>query len=128
MFFGIFNAEEASVLTTLGLHSLQHRGQEGAGIVSYDRNKFYNIRKQGLVGDNFNNNEILSSLPGRNAIGHVRYSTTGESRAENLQPLFANLSLGGFACAHNGNLTNTYSLKKELYLKVLFFKQLQIQN
>ena len=78
--FGISDAEEASVLTTLGLHSLQHRGQEGAGIVSYDGKKFYNIRKQGLVGDNFNDNEILSNLPGRNAIGHVRYSTTGESK------------------------------------------------
>ncbi len=82
--FGIFDAEEASVLTTLGLHSLQHRGQEGAGIVSYNGKKFYNIRKQGLVGDNFNNNEVLSNLPGRHAIGHVRYSTTGESKAENL--------------------------------------------
>ena len=85
--FGIFDAEEASVLTTLGLHSLQHRGQEGAGIVSYDGKKFYNVRKQGLVGDNFNDNEVLSNLPGRHAIGHVRYSTTGESKAENLQPL-----------------------------------------
>ena len=120
--FGIFDAEEASVLTTLGLHSLQHRGQEGAGIVSYDGKKFYNIRKQGLVGDNFNDNEVLSNLPGRNAIGHVRYSTTGESKAENLQPLFANLSLGGFACAHNGNLTNTDSLKKELVSKGAIFQ------
>ena len=120
--FGIFDAEEASVLTTLGLHSLQHRGQEGAGIVSYDGKKFYNIRKQGLVGDNFNDNEVLSNLPGRHAIGHVRYSTTGDSKAENLQPLFANLSLGGFACAHNGNLTNTDSLKKELVSKGAIFQ------
>ena len=119
--FGIFDTEEASVLTTLGLHSLQHRGQEGAGIVSYDGKKFYNIRKQGLVGDNFNDNAVLSNLPGRHAIGHVRYSTTGDSKAENLQPLFANLSLGGFACALNGNLTNTDSLKKE-FLNVLVEK------
>ncbi len=112
--FGIFGTEEASVLTTLGLHSLQHRGQEGAGIVSFDGNKFHSVRKQGLVGDNFNNTNILSQLPGKTAIGHVRYSTTGESKPENLQPLFANLAIGGFACAHNGNLTNTYSIKKKL--------------
>ena len=112
--FGIFGTDEASVLTTLGLHSLQHRGQEGAGIVSFDGNSFHSVRKQGLVGDNFNNKNILSQLPGKTAIGHVRYSTTGESKPENLQPLFANLAIGGFACAHNGNLTNTYSIKKKL--------------
>ena len=112
--FGIFGTEEASVLTTLGLHSLQHRGQEGAGIVSFDGQSFHSVRKQGLVGDNFNNTDILSQLPGKTAIGHVRYSTTGESKPENLQPLFANLAIGGFACAHNGNLTNTFSIKKQL--------------
>ncbi len=112
--FGIFGTEEASVLTTLGLHSLQHRGQEGAGIVSFDGNNFHSIRKQGLVGDNFNNTDILSQLPGKTAIGHVRYSTTGNSKPENLQPFFANLALGGFSCAHNGNLTNTHSLRKKL--------------
>ena len=112
--FGIFGTEEASVLTTLGLHSLQHRGQEGAGIVSFDGNNFHSIRKQGLVGDNFNNTEILSQLPGKTAIGHVRYSTTGNSKPENLQPFFANLALGGFSCAHNGNFTNTHSLRKKL--------------
>ena len=112
--FGIFGTEEASVLTTLGLHSLQHRGQEGAGIVSFDGRNFHSVRKQGLVGDNFNNTDILSQLPGKTAIGHVRYSTTGESKPENLQPLFANLAMGGFACAHNGNLTNTFSIKKQL--------------
>ena len=112
--FGIFGTEEASVLTTLGLHSLQHRGQEGAGIVSFDGQNFHSVRKQGLVGDNFNNTNILSQLPGKTAIGHVRYSTTGESKPENLQPLFANLAMGGFACAHNGNLTNTFSIKKQL--------------
>ena len=112
--FGIFNTDEASVHTVLGLHSLQHRGQEGAGIVSYDGKNFFSVKKQGLVGDNFNNTKTLSQLPGKTAIGHVRYSTTGESKSENLQPLFANLALGGFACAHNGNLTNTYSLRKQL--------------
>ena len=112
--FGIFGIDEAAVLTTLGLHSLQHRGQEGAGIVSYDGEKFHSVKRAGLVGDNFNNAETLAKLPGRSAIGHVRYSTTGDSTQENIQPLFANLAAGGFACAHNGNLTNTISLKKEL--------------
>tara|TARA_B100000965_G_C19560450_1_gene744238 strand:+ start:46 stop:1461 length:1416 start_codon:yes stop_codon:yes gene_type:complete len=112
--FGIFGSDEAAVHTALGLHSLQHRGQEGAGIVSFDGESFFSVRKQGLVGDNFTSTETLSQLPGKTAIGHVRYSTTGESKTENLQPLFANLALGGFACAHNGNLTNTISLKKQL--------------
>ena len=112
--FGIFGCEEASIYTTLGLHSLQHRGQEGAGIVSYDGKKFHTIRKNGLVADNFNNSITLSKLPGKNAIGHVRYSTSGESKIENLQPLFADLSIGGFACSHNGNLTNTKIIKKAL--------------
>ncbi|RAP24993.1 amidophosphoribosyltransferase [Candidatus Marinamargulisbacteria bacterium SCGC AG-343-K17] len=112
--FGIFGIDEAAVLTTLGLHSLQHRGQEGAGIVTYDGDQFHSVRRQGLVGDNFNDADTLSKLPGRQAIGHVRYSTTGESKQENLQPLFANLAAGGFACAHNGNLTNTISLRKQL--------------
>ena len=112
--FGVFGVDESAVLTTLGLHSLQHRGQEGAGIVTFDDNKFHNVKKEGLVGDNFNDAETLKKLPGKNAIGHVRYSTTGDSKLENIQPLFANLALGGFACAHNGNLTNTNILKKEL--------------
>ena len=112
--FGIFDIDEASVLTTLGLHSLQHRGQEGAGIVSYDGESFHSVKREGLVGDNFNNADTLDKLPGRHAVGHVRYSTTGDSKLENIQPFFANLALGGFACAHNGNLTNTNSLKKEL--------------
>ncbi|RAP32280.1 amidophosphoribosyltransferase [Candidatus Marinamargulisbacteria bacterium SCGC AG-414-C22] len=112
--FGVYGVAEAAVLTTLGLHSLQHRGQEGAGIVSFDGKKFHSIKKEGLVGDNFNDADTLSKLPGKNAIGHVRYSTTGDSKLENIQPLFANLALGGFSCAHNGNLTNTNGLKKEL--------------
>ena len=112
--FGIFGIDEAAVLTTLGLHSLQHRGQEGAGIVSYDGANFHSVKKEGLVGDNFNTPETLAKLPGKNALGHVRYSTTGDSKLENIQPFFANLALGGFSCAHNGNLTNTDVLKKEL--------------
>ncbi|RAP30287.1 amidophosphoribosyltransferase [Candidatus Marinamargulisbacteria bacterium SCGC AG-343-D04] len=112
--FGAFGLEESSVLATLGLHSLQHRGQEGAGIVTFDGESFYSVKKEGLVGENFNNVETLNKLPGKNAIGHVRYSTTGDSKPENIQPLFANLALGGFSCAHNGNLTNTKRLKREL--------------
>ena len=112
--FGIFDIDEASVLTTLGLHALQHRGQEGAGIVSYDGDTFHAVKKEGLVSDNFNNASTLDKLPGRRAIGHVRYSTTGDSKLANVQPLFANLSAGGFACAHNGNLTNTLELRRAL--------------
>ncbi|MBI60360.1 amidophosphoribosyltransferase [bacterium] len=112
--FGIFDIDEASVLTTLGLHALQHRGQEGAGIVSYDGDTFHAVKKEGLVSDNFNNASTLDKLPGRRAIGHVRYSTTGDSKLANVQPLFANLSAGGFACAHNGNLTNTRELRRAL--------------
>ena len=111
--FGVYGIEEASVLTTLGLHALQHRGQEGAGIVSFDGN-FHTIKREGLVGDNFNNADTLAKLPGMNAVGHVRYSTTGSSNLDNVQPLFANLASGGFACAHNGNLTNTVALTDQL--------------
>ena len=112
--FGIFGSPDASTLTTLGLHALQHRGQEGAGIVTFDGDKFNGVRRPGLVGDNFNKPEIISRLPGRNAIGHVRYSTTGDSILKNIQPLFADLAFGGFACAHNGNLTNASMLRKNL--------------
>ena len=112
--FGIFGSPDASSLTTLGLHALQHRGQEGAGIVTFDGDKFNGVRRPGLVGDNFNKPEIISRLPGRNAIGHVRYSTTGDSILKNIQPLFADLAVGCFACAHNGNLTNASMLRKNL--------------
>jgi len=112
--FGIFDIDEAAVLTALGLHSLQHRGQEGAGIVSFDGDQFHSVKREGLVGDNFNKQDTLNQLPGRRAVGHVRYSTTGDSKLANVQPLFANLAAGGFACAHNGNLTNTKVLTKQL--------------
>lgn len=112
--FGVFGLDEAAVLTTLGLHALQHRGQEGVGIVSYDGQAFHSVKKEGLVGDHFSDADTLARLPGRQAIGHIRYSTTGGSSIENIQPLFADLAAGGFACAHNGNLTNTLRLRKEL--------------
>ena len=85
--FGIFGSPDASTLTTLGLHALQHRGQEGAGIVTFDGNGFHGVRRTGLVGDNFNKPEIIDRLKGRNAIGHVRYSTTGDSISRNMQSL-----------------------------------------
>ena len=117
--FGIFNHKDAVVLTQLGLHSLQHRDQEGARIVSCNREKFIFIRKTSLVGENFNNLDIIDQLKSKYAIGHVRYSTSGSSLKENIQPLFANLAAGGFACAHNWNLTNTEFLRKQLIKEVL---------
>ena len=120
--FGIFGSPDASALTALGLHALQHRGQEGAGIVSFDGEKFHGVRRPGLVGDHFNKQEVIDRLKGSNAIGHVRYSTTGDSILKNIQPLYADLMSGGFACAHNGNLTNTDSLKKELVSKGAIFQ------
>ncbi len=112
--FGVFGHPDATTLTALGLHALQHRGQEAAGIVSYDGKQFHSERRLGLVGDNFTRSEIIDRLSGHNAIGHVRYATSGDTILRNVQPLFAELSLGGMAIAHNGNLTNAYSIKKEL--------------
>jgi len=112
--FGIFRHADAPTLTVLGLHALQHRGQEGAGIVSHDGTKFYAERRMGLVGDKLNRKEVIEQLKGTAAIGHVRYSTTGDSVLRNVQPLFADLDSGGFALGHNGNLTNALSLRREL--------------
>jgi len=112
--FGIFGHPDAAAITALGLHALQHRGQEAAGIVSYDSKRFYSERRLGLVGDNFSRREVIDRLPGTLAIGHVRYSTTGETILRNVQPLFAELEGGGFAIGHNGNLTNGIALRKAL--------------
>ena len=112
--FGIFGSPDAATLTTLGLHALQHRGQEGAGIVTFDGDSFHGTRRPGLVSDFFTKENIIKKLVGRNAIGHVRYSTTGDSILKNIQPLYADLSSGGFACAHNGNLTNASLLRNNL--------------
>ncbi|MET0313410.1 MAG: amidophosphoribosyltransferase, partial [Hansschlegelia sp.] len=112
--FGVFGHPEASALTALGLHALQHRGQEAAGIVSFDNQRFHAERRLGLVGDHFSDAQTIGRLPGRQAIGHNRYSTTGETILRNVQPLFAELDSGGFAVAHNGNLTNAQTLRKEL--------------
>src|SRR3954465_6774790 len=112
--FGIFGHTEASAITALGLHALQHRGQEAAGIVSFDGGRFHSERRLGLVGDTFSRREVIERLPGTSAVGHVRYSTTGETILRNVQPLFAELNAGGFAVAHNGNLTNGLSLRRDL--------------
>ncbi len=112
--FGVFNHPDAAALTALGLHALQHRGQEAAGIVSFDGERFQSERRLGLVSDNFTKASVIDRLEGTSAIGHVRYSTTGETALRNVQPLFADLAGGGFACAHNGNLTNALTLRNEL--------------
>jgi len=112
--FGIFGHPDAAAITALGLHALQHRGQEAAGIVSFDGKRFHSERRMGLVGDNFSRREVIDRLPGTTAVGHVRYSTTGETILRNVQPLFAELDAGGFAIGHNGNLTNGLSLRRAL--------------
>ncbi len=112
--FGIFGHAEASAHTALGLHALQHRGQEAAGIVSYDNKQFYTHRALGLVGDNFNSADIIGKLKGNIAIGHNRYSTTGDTLLRNVQPLYGDFSFGGLAVAHNGNLTNAMTLRRQL--------------
>jgi amidophosphoribosyltransferase len=112
--FGIFGHPDAAAITALGLHALQHRGQEAAGIVSFDGKRFHSERRLGLVGDTFARREVIDRLPGTSAVGHVRYSTTGETILRNVQPLFAELNAGGFAIGHNGNLTNGIKLRRDL--------------
>jgi amidophosphoribosyltransferase len=112
--FGISNHEDASALVALGLHALQHRGQEGCGIVSFDGKNYHSEKRQGLVGDHFTNPKTLKNLPGDFAIGHNRYSTTGETSLRNIQPFFADLHVGGLSIAHNGNLTNALALRENL--------------
>jgi amidophosphoribosyltransferase len=112
--FGIFGHPDAAPITALGLHALQHRGQEAAGIVTFDGKRFHSERRLGLVGDNFSRLDVIRRLPGSSATGHVRYSTTGETILRNVQPLFAELEGGGFAIGHNGNLTNGLTLRRQL--------------
>ena len=112
--FGISNVNDASTLTALGLHALQHRGQEGCGIVSYDGKKYHSEKRFGLVGDNFNDEKVIKKLPGKYAIGHNRYSTTGGTALRNVQPFFADTNAGGIGVAHNGNLTNAITLRNKL--------------
>ncbi len=112
--FGIYGHSEAAALAALGLHALQHRGQEAAGIVTHDGTQFHAHRGIGLVGDIFADQAVIARLKGSTAIGHTRYSTTGEPMLRNVQPLFAELEIGGLGIAHNGNLTNAHSVRKEL--------------
>ena len=112
--FGISNSDDAAALTALGLHALQHRGQEGCGIVSFDGEKYHSEKRFGLVGDNFNKEKVLKNLLGKYAIGHNRYSTTGENTLRNIQPFFADTNAGGIGVAHNGNLTNSVTLRNKL--------------
>lgn len=112
--FGIFGIPEAADYAVLGLHALQHRGQEAVGIVSSNGTEFFPYRAQGLVGDTFSDPELVKTLEGPSAIGHVRYATTGGVGLQNVQPLFAELNTGGLALAHNGNLTNADHLREKL--------------
>ena len=120
--FGVWGAENANYLTYLGLHSLQHRGQEGAGIVANDGKRLRTYRNLGLLTQVFSKPEFLNSLVGDSAIGHVRYSTAGENKIENVQPLLFDFTDSQIALAHNGNLTNAITLKKELEEKGHIFK------
>jgi len=111
---GVWNSPDAAALTALGLHALQHRGQEATGIVAFDGQKFNMHRGLGLVGDNFGDAKVITGLPGRNAIGHNRYATTGDTVLRNVQPLYADFAFGGLAVGHNGNLTNAVALRRAL--------------
>jgi amidophosphoribosyltransferase len=120
--FGVWGGETASALVALGLHALQHRGQEAAGITSWDGTDFHTHRAMGHVAGNFDRDDIIAALPGIVACGHVRYSTTGETSLRNVQPLYADLASGGFAVSHNGNISNAMTLKKELVRRGSIFQ------
>jgi amidophosphoribosyltransferase len=121
--FGVWNAKDAAALTALGLHALQHRGQEAAGIVSLSAaGTFHAHRGRGLVGDNFSDAKVIAALPGHAAIGHNRYATTGETALRNVQPLYADFAFGGLAVAHNGNLTNAHGLRRTLVSRGCLFQ------
>ncbi len=120
--FGIWGADTASAIVALGLHALQHRGQEAAGITSWDEERFHSHRAMGHVAGNFDRDEIINGLPGNVACGHVRYSTTGETALRNVQPLYADLASGGFAIAHNGNISNAMTMKRELVRRGSIFQ------
>lgn len=120
--FGVINAADATAITALGLHALQHRGQEAAGITSFDGLDFFSRRGTGHVAENFSTSEAIAELPGFMAAGHVRYSTTGGSGLRNVQPLYADLAAGGFAVAHNGNISNAGTLRGELVSRGAIFQ------
>ncbi|MBL8667147.1 MAG: amidophosphoribosyltransferase [Rhodospirillales bacterium] len=120
--FGVFGHPDAAATTALGLHALQHRGQEACGIVSFDGEHFHAHRAMGLVGDTFSSSAVIRRLKGNVAVGHVRYSTTGETVLRNVQPLFADFEFGGLTIAHNGNLTNAHAVRKALVRRGSIFQ------
>jgi amidophosphoribosyltransferase len=120
--FGVYGKDSAAAMTVLGLHALQHRGQEASGIVSFDGEQFHAHRALGHVAENFNSETVVKRLLGSVAIGHTRYATTGETMLRNVQPLFADFEFGGFAIAHNGNLTNALTLHKQLVKRGCLFQ------
>ncbi len=120
--FGVWNLPDAAAVTALGLHALQHRGQEACGIVSYDGKLFHSEKGLGLVGENFGDRKRIAALPGFCALGHNRYATTGETILRNVQPLYADFVFGGFAVAHNGNLTNAHTLRRALVSRGCLFQ------
>ena len=120
--FGVWGVTDAAAVTALGLHALQHRGQEATGIVAYDGARFHTHRGLGLVGDNFSDAKVIAGLPGMNAVGHNRYATTGDTVLRNVQPLYADFEFGGFAVAHNGNLTNADQLHRALVRRGCLFQ------
>jgi amidophosphoribosyltransferase len=119
---GVWRVPDAAAVTALGLHALQHRGQEATGIVTYDGQRFHSHRGLGLVGDNFGDAKVIASLPGTIAVGHNRYATTGETILRNVQPLYADFEFGGLAVAHNGNLTNAHVLHRALVRRGCLFQ------
>jgi len=120
--FGAWNVTDAAAITALGLHALQHRGQEATGIVTHDGVRFHSHKGMGLVGDNYSDAKVMAALPGARAIGHNRYATTGETVLRNVQPLFAEFEFGGLAVGHNGNLTNAHTLRRALTRRGCLFQ------
>ena len=120
--FGIWNHADAAAVVALGLHALQHRGQEATGIVSFDGVHYHTHRGMGLVGDNFSDARVMASLAGNRAVGHNRYATTGDTILRNVQPLYADFEFGGFSVAHNGNLTNATALRRALVRRGCLFQ------
>jgi amidophosphoribosyltransferase len=120
--FGAWNVPDAAAITALGLHALQHRGQEATGIVTHDGVRFHSHKGMGLVGDNYGDAKVMAALPGSRAIGHNRYATTGETVLRNVQPLFAEFEFGGLAVGHNGNLTNAHTVRRALTRRGCLFQ------
>lgn len=119
---GVWNVTDAAAITALGLHALQHRGQEATGIVTHDGVRFHAHKGLGLVGDNYSDAKVMAGLPGTRGVGHNRYATTGATLLRNVQPLFAEFEFGGFAVGHNGNLTNAHALKRMLVRRGCLFQ------